>query len=75
MSNQELLISLVLIIVISILSLVIFKEHIFMLGTLPISINFLLNYDNIYIRITTVIIVVLTSLFLFKSGGSKSDFD
>ena len=70
MTNQELLISLVLIIVISILSLVIFKEPIYMLGTIPISINFLLNYDNIYIRITTVIIVI-TSLFLFKNGGSK----
>ena len=74
MTNQELLISLVLVIVISILALVIFKEPIYMLGTIPIFINFLLSYENNYIRISTVVIVVITSLFLFKNGGSKNDF-
>ncbi len=75
MTNQELLISLVLVLVISILSLVIFKEPIYMLGTIPIFINFLINYDNNYIRISTVVIVVITSLFLFKNGGSNNDFN
>lgn len=75
MTNQELLISLVLVIVISILSLKVFKEPIFMLGTIPIFINFLINYENNYIRITTVILIVITSLFLFKNGGSKNDFN
>ena len=74
MTNQELLISLVLIII-SILSLIIFKEPIYMLGTIPIFINFLINYENNYIRISTVIIIVITSLFLFNNGGSKSDFN
>ena len=75
MTNQELLISLVLVLVISILSLVIFKEPIYMLGTIPIFINFLISYENNYIRISTIIIVVITSLFLFKNGGSKNDFN
>lgn len=75
MTNQELLISLVLVLVISVLSLVIFKEPIYMLGTIPIFINFLISYENNYIRISTIIIVVITSLFLFKNGGSKNDFN
>lgn len=75
MTNQELLISLVLVLVISILSLVIFKEPIYMIGTIPIFINFLINYENNYIRISTVVIIVITSLFLFKNGGSKNDFN
>ena len=75
MTNQELLISLVLVLVISVLALVIFKEPIYMLGTIPIFINFLINYDNNYIRVSTIIIVVITSLFLFKNGGSKNDFN
>ena len=75
MTNQELLISLVLILVISVLALVIFKEPIYMLGTIPIFINFLISYENNYIRISTIVIVVITSLFLFKSGGSKNDFN
>lgn len=74
MTNQELLISLVLVLVISVLSLVIFKEPMYMLGTIPIFINFLINYDNNYIRISAVVIIVITSLFLFKNGGSKNDF-
>ena len=75
MTNQELLISLVLVLVISVLSLVIFKEPIYMLGTIPIFINFLISYENNYIRVSTIIIVVITSLFLFKNGGSKNDFN
>ena len=75
MTNQELIISLVLVLVISVLSLVILKEPIYMLGTMPIFINFLINYDNNFIRLSTVIILVITSLFLFNKGGSNNDFN
>lgn len=75
MTNQELIISLVLVLVISVLSLVILKEPIYMLGTIPIFINFLINYDNNFIRLSTVIILVITSLFLFNKGGNNNDFN